>query len=136
MRPYVFSKWLDRLLGTGLLLILLAYLLSSCAGPRGYVASGEALAAIGQQFVQTGHLYDTLLEKKLITPEQYRPWAAFAKEFQWSYPKAVEMWRLAVRSEDAAAAGKLEEVVLALKNQLLTFALEAAERLRPAGGKP
>lgn len=116
--------------------VILVSVLVACAGPRGLVGSGEALNALGLQFVQTGNLYDRLLEQKLITVDRYRIWARFARDFQFAYPKAVEMWRLAVQAEDPASERALEEVILSLKSQLVVYVLEGAAYLKAKGGGP
>jgi hypothetical protein len=44
------------------------------------------------QFLRVGALYDKLLDHKIITPEQYRPWATFAAHFKRAYREIVKLW--------------------------------------------
>ena len=110
-------------------LVILVLLLAACTLSKQFVLSGESLDALGQQFVQTGKLYDQLLENKSITVEDYRAWATFAKRFQAVYPPLVVAWRMAAASESPAAeTKKIEDAIISLKNQLVSFYLSAAKK--------
>lgn len=118
-----------------LLALLLGAAVAGCAalgGDRTLLVTGETLDAVGQQFVRTGQLYNRLLDEKLISEEQYREWARFAKRFQVAYPVAVDLWKEARVSTSVEDERRALEVVLTLKNQLLTFVLGLQRQL--AGG--
>lgn len=84
--------------------------------------SGEALDAVGQQFLTTGKLYDQLFEQGSLTPAEYRPWAVFAERFKLIYEPVVKSW-LAARTNQEK--GDATDAILAIKNELLAFYLAA-----------
>jgi len=108
-----------------LAVLLVALLIVGCANPL--LQSGETLEAIGQQFLQTGQLYDGLLDQGLITKDQYKPWATFATHFKFAYPQAVATWRAAKAANDRESVDKAAEVILALKNQLTILIIAALQ---------
>lgn len=58
--------------------------------------------------MEVAKLYDTMLDAKQITPEQYRTWGAFAKTFQRDYPVAVVAWKTARATNDPAGLQAIE----------------------------
>lgn len=105
-----------------LMIVLAVLAVAACAtGGRVQIVTGEALDALGKQFVETGALYDRLLVAKRITPEEYGAWAAFAPRFQTSYRQAVAAW-------NSGQGDATTDTVILLKNNLRDFLLFAAER--------
>ena len=92
--------------------------------------SGEALDAVGQQFLTTGKMYDQLFEQGSLTPAEYRPWAVFAERFKLVYEPAVKSWLAAASQQEK---GDAASAILAVKNELLAFYLAALEK---KGGGP
>lgn len=92
--------------------------------------SGEALDAVGQQFLATGKIYDQLFEAGSISAAQYRPWAVFAEKFVLVYEPAVKAW-LAAQSQQEK--GDAADVVLAVKNELLSFYIAALAKKEGGG---
>ncbi|KKM92959.1 hypothetical protein LCGC14_1213230 [marine sediment metagenome] len=99
------------------------FLLSACAGNQ-LVMSGTALDTIGQSFVTTANLYNSLHDAGKITDDEYRAFAVFAKQFKVIYPVAVDTWK-AVESNPELAEGKQAETltnqILKLKQQLIEY---------------
>lgn len=108
-----------------LLVLVLASATGGCATSdksRSLVITGETLDAVGQQFVQTGRLYDRLLDAEKITKDEYRDWANYAKRFQLIYPEAVQAWTAGRSTDDTI------DLILRLKSQLLEFYTYARSR--------
>lgn len=108
-----------------ILMLLLMVLAVACSSVKPFVISGESLDAIGKQFVTVGNLYNSMLSTQQITPEQYRPWATFAKKFQQTYPSSVAAWKKARIANDQIAENKVSEAITLLTAQLQEFALLA-----------
>jgi len=47
---------------------------------------------VSTQFLRVNTLYNKLLDDKIITPDQHRPWATFAAHFKRAYPEIVKLW--------------------------------------------
>ena len=113
-------------------LILVAVLTTACAGltvGKSLIVSGESLDELGKAFVQTGRLYDELLDRRIITVEDYRAWANFANGFRDQYPNAVALWKLAKASRDEEGRIQVETLIQSLRQQLVAFAVSAAGKL-------
>ncbi len=102
--------------------VLFLALFAVACGVNQWRMSGEALDAVGQQFLSTGKLYDTLFEQGSLTAEEYRPWAAFAERFKVIYEPAVKSWLAAQTVKDKNDAAN---ILLAVKNELLAFYIAA-----------
>ena len=76
------------------------------------------LDGIGQQFLATGKLYDTMFDQGHIDAATYRPWFVFATKFKLVYKSVVETWNKALTIEDSREAA---DVAISLKNELLQF---------------
>ena len=101
---------------TILILALIALIMTSACAmidtrDKQLLISGTTLQAGSEQFVQVGNMANSMLNSKQITPEQYRPWAAFAKHFKEAYPLAVDSWVAVNKSGDVATQTKLEVVI-------------------------
>lgn len=92
--------------------------------------SGEALDAVGQQFLTTGKIYDEMFEAGSISAVQYRPWAVFAEKFVLVYEPAVKAW---IAGQSQQEKGDAADVVLAVKNELLAFYIAALAKKEGGG---
>ena len=117
---------------TAAFLALVLVLSTACAGltvGKSLIVSGEALDELGKTFVQTGHFYDDLLDRKIVTVEEYRAWAKFANAFRDQYPNVVAVWKLAKASRDEEGRLRVEKVIGGLRSELMRFALSAAAKI-------
>jgi len=92
---------------------------------KGYKAldvAGTTLEGVGEQFKQVAGFYNQALDSKLITPEDYRKWATFAKQFQKAYPAAVAAYKVAVAAGNAAGAANLQSSIQPMLTELMQFA--------------
>ncbi len=92
--------------------------------------SGEALDAVGQQFLTTGKMYDQLFDQGSISAADYRPWAVFAERFKLVYEPAVKAWLAAQSSQEK---GDAADAILAVKNELLSFYIAALSKKEGGG---
>jgi hypothetical protein len=92
--------------------------------------SGEALDAVGKQYLATGKIYDTLFEQGSISAADYRPWAVFAEKFKLVYEPAVKAWLAAQTQQEKGDAGAM---ILAVKNELLSFYIAALAKKEGGG---
>lgn len=120
---------MKRLIGLCLLLLMVA----GCASTL--IRSGETLDALGRQFVTVGNHWNMLLETKQITPAQYEEWAGFARQFQQAYPLAMEAWKAARASGDAAAENRMSDAITLLAARLTPLAIKAYDYAMPAWRK-
>lgn len=113
-----------------LVLFALALSLTSCATSevaktqKALDVTGTALEVAGQQFVEVGKFFNQALDAKLITNDQYRAWAAFAKKFKQGYPPAVSAYKVAVSAGNLASAQEVEASIQPLISELAQFALQ------------
>ncbi len=103
--------------------IIALFALVGCAGNQ-LVLSGSALDTIGQSFVTTANLYNSLHDAGKITDDEYRAFAVFAKQFKVIYPVVVDTWK-AIESNPELAEGEQTETlinqILKLKQQLIEY---------------
>lgn len=92
-----------------------------------YIATGETLHVVGQEFVSVGLAMNKGLDNHTVTVEQYRKWVAFAVRFKPAYAIAVKAWE--VGDKDTA-----KENIIALAAELSTFAPLAVQLIEPTGG--
>ena len=118
---------------------VLAFALSACSGPKGFVITGKTLEALEGQFVSTTTLYNKLLDDGVIDRAEYDAYKEWGLRFQKEYPKAVDSYAViadctlrAIKTPEAGIdCGGAEEVtklILALKNQLFTYWIAAQKR--------
>jgi hypothetical protein len=117
----------------GTLVLALALAVFGCAGVGNTPAvTGELLDAAGRQFVAVGTLYNQLLDQHVITPEQYKPWAAFAKHFKPAFPVAVAAWGAARAVGDQIAQDNTAAAIAAMTAELARLSALAYGYLAPA----
>jgi len=115
-------------------------LLTSCTtgqqvkGFKALDVTGTTLEGVGEQFKQVAGFYNQALDSKLITPEDYRKWAAFAKQFQKAYPAAVAAYKVAVAAGNAAGAENLKSSIQPMLTELMQFAMNIYQILNKSAG--
>jgi len=109
------------------IVVVLGVVLVGCA-TTSLVQTGETIDAIGKQFVATAKMYNTYYDAGLVTKDEYRTWAAFAKRFKVFYPQLVDTWMIFADAPDAKGAVEIAQQINTLKNQLLVFYLAAIQK--------
>ena len=99
--------------------LLAALVLVGCAGLQvNQVTIGESILNLGQQFLDMANLYNQAYDQQLITRDQYKQWASFARYFQNSYPLLVEAYDAGTQTPS-----QLRNTVQELSNELTLLAL-------------
>lgn len=102
-------------------IVVTIFLLAACATSQPTMITGEALDALGKQFLDTGMLYDRLHAAKRVSDADYKRWVDFTYKFKVTYRAAVTAWQ--------SGQGQVAtDAALTLKNQLRDFVLFALER--------
>lgn len=94
---------------------------ASCKTVDPYIATGETLNTVGQEFVVVASAMNRGLDEHVISTVDYKRWAEFAHRFKTSYSLAVAMWTFAVDHKDDIQKGKATDIILALSAELATF---------------
>jgi len=109
-------------------LVLALVLLAGCASATtqtGLASAGQALIAVGTQFVAVGDLY-TQHCTPTITLTQIEGFCSgfktFAPKFQQAYPLAVRTWKAAVTVRNLVQAQEAESTILDLGTELVALA--------------
>jgi len=122
-------KWVNKFLFSLTLVMTLPLLLGGCGTTvtiptvfdQSLIITGESLSTMGQLFVSTGNAMNTGLDSKQVTAAQYNSWRTFAIKFKVEYPKAVRLWKDAVRLNDTVASKNAGAIIAGLAGELATF---------------
>lgn len=119
------------------LLLILPLVLSACAlwatpkteadRTKALIAFGSSLDAGGTMFVAVGTQFNSALDAGLITPEQYRKWAAFATPFKPAYDRAVTSWKIARTANNITSLEQVKTQLGPLLAELATFSLSITQ---------
>lgn len=117
-----------------LLRLLPLLMLVACKHVDPYIATGESLKALGQDFIAAGAAMNDLATSHAITPEQYTTWARFATKFKPSYALAVRTWTFATSEKDKQ---DVQDIIIDLSGQLASFTPLLVQLVGPYdGGTP
>lgn len=103
------------------LALAIPLLLVSCKSIEPLVISGESMAILGDQFIETANLMDQALTDKQITVEQYQKWASFGTHFQEIYPLAIDIWHTARNVNDDVLQKQMGKLIADLAVTLAGF---------------
>lgn len=114
------------------------FVLSGCAHVLAFDITGNAVDALGEQFVQVSDEFNAALDSGAINTAQYAQFAAFGSKFQAAYPAAVQLWHIAVFTNDDLMQANAIQALTNLAGPLTQFALdvEQAVQLLKATPKP
>jgi len=104
-------------------IILLAFLMA-CAMPRTTLITGETILVMGQTFVDTGNAYNQLHDQGIVSDEEYRDWAKFAKQFQATYRPLVNLYKTYAMGEVKAKEEQIAMMLSSLNQELLLYLLK------------
>jgi len=98
----------------------------ACATPKGTLITGETILGMGQTFIDTAAAYNQLHDQGIISDEDYRDWAKFARQFQATYRPLVNLYKTFATGEaqDKDNADRLSEMLSSLNQELLLFLLK------------
>lgn len=110
-------------------LLSAVFVLSGCAHVLAFNISGEAVDALGEQFVSVAAAYDAALDSGAINSAQYAQFAAFGTKFQAAYPAAVSLWHIAVYSNDDLMQSNVLAAITNLAGPLTQFATDLQQAI-------
>jgi hypothetical protein len=118
----------------------LALVLSCATAKQPLIVSGQSLHLASLEFDATATEMAKLLDEGRITPEQYRPWLTFEREFKRDYPLAWDAWEEALRLSDAVKRQSAIDTITQLVADLARFYVAAMTTHQAAshadGGTP
>lgn len=106
----------------------------SCKSLDPYVATGETINMVGQEFLVVGDAMNKAIDANMLTKEQYDRWVAFVEKFKVSHALARRTWKFALANDDNIAKGDATNIILNLSAELAEFmalAVELADHRRP-----
>ena len=104
----------------------------SCKTLEPFVVSGKALNEVGVQFVAVAEAMEKLHNDGFVSDVDFAKFRMFGLKFQQSYPAAVQLWRIAVLTNDRLLEGQVSQLIVDLINQLQEF----SELVIKITGKP
>ncbi len=106
-------------------LVVLAFL-TACATPKATLITGETILAMGQTFVDVGNAYNQLHDQGIVSDEEYRDWAKFAKQFQATYRPLVNLYKTYATGEveDKAKEAQIVAMLTSVNQELLLYLLK------------
>jgi hypothetical protein len=90
----------------------IAMVMLGCTQTAWLRASGEAIDAVGRQFLVTASAIDDARRAGQVTDDEYAAWVAYTREFQRSYAVAVATWRVAASGSPQQAEAVTRLAVL------------------------
>jgi len=106
--------------------IILLVFLVACATPKTTLITGETILVMGQTFVDTGNAYNQLHDQGIVSDEEYRDWAKFAKQYQATYRPLVNLYKAYATGEaqDKAKEEQIATMLSSLNQELLLYLLK------------
>jgi len=108
-------------------IILLAFVIqgfAACATPKTTLITGETILVMGQTFVDTADAYNRLHDQGIVSDEEYRDWAKFAKQFQATYRPLVNLYKTYAMGEVKAKEEQIAMMLSSLNQELLLYLLK------------
>jgi len=107
-------------------IILLAFLVA-CATPKTTLITGETILVMGQTFIDTASAYNTLHDQGIVSDEEYRDWAKFARQYQATYRPLVNLYKAYATGEaqDKAKEEQIATMLSSLNQELILYLIKA-----------
>jgi len=107
-------------------IILLAFLMA-CAAPKTTLITGETILVMGETFVDTADAYNTLHDQGIVSDEEYRDWAKFARQYQATYRPLVNLYKAYAtgESQDKTKEEQIATMLSTLNQELLVYLIKA-----------
>jgi len=107
-------------------IILLAFLVA-CATPKRTLITGETVLVMGQTFLDTANAYNQLHDQGIVSDEEYRDWAKFARQYMATYRPLVNLYKAYAigEAQDQAKEAQIATLLTTLNQELLLYLLKA-----------
>lgn len=94
---------------------------AACTHATPFVVTEEALRVSADEFDAIGTYMNSAMREGRVSPEEYRRWAHFGKQFKAEFDLAVSLYKGALAVEDGATVAKVSEVIAGLSKSLAEF---------------
>ena len=117
-------------------LMLVLVILAGCASSsieqrhKTLIATAQVIDSASIQFAEVGRLYNSMLDAKQVTPEEYRRWAEFAQRFKATFPVLATGWKAAAVANDSQSLESLEKILTPLLTELSVLALQLTKKVQ------
>lgn len=98
----------------------------ACTASQAYVATGEGLVTLGNEFVVTAEAMNAGIDAHRVTEQQYDAWRAFALRFKAVYPGACRLYRTALDKSDHSQRDQAAALLTGLSAELAIWSANAA----------
>jgi len=98
----------------------------ACATPRTTLITGETILVMGETFIDTGNAYNRLHDQGIVSDEEYRDWAKFAKQFMATYRPLVNLYKAYAigEAQDKSKEAQIATMLSTLNQELLLYLLK------------
>jgi len=81
---------------------------------------------MGQTFVDTANAYNQLHDQGIVSDEEYRDWAKFAKQYQATYRPLVNLYKAYATGEaqDKAKEEQIATMLSSLNQELILYLIK------------
>jgi len=106
--------------------IILLMSLVACATPRTTLITGETIFVMGQTFEDTGEAYNQLHDQGIVSDEEYRDWAKFARQYKATYRPLVNLYKAYAigETQDRAKEEQIATMLSTLNQELLLYLIK------------
>jgi len=100
---------------------------AACATPKTTLITGETILVMGQTFLDTANAYNRLHDQGIVSDEEYRDWAKFARQYQATYRPLVNLYKAYATGEaqDKTKEEQIATMLSTLNEELLLYLLKA-----------
>jgi len=100
---------------------------AACATPKTTLITGETILVMGQTFLDTANAYNQLHDQGIVSDEEYRDWAKFARQYQATYRPLVNLYKAYATGEaqDKTKEAQIATLLSTLNQELLLYLLKA-----------
>jgi len=112
------------------LCLLMVLALAGCASTKTTLLTGQGILAMGQTFEDTANAYNQLHDQGVISDEEYREWAKFARQFQAAYRPLVNVYKTYANDElgDPDLEYQVVRLLSTVNQELMVYLLKTRGR--------
>jgi len=98
----------------------------ACATPKATLVTGETILGMGDTFVQVAEAYNQLHDQGIVSDEEYRDWAKFARTYKATYRPLVNLYKTYATGEvqDKAKEAQIAAMLSSLNQELLLYLIK------------
>lgn len=96
--------------------------LTACSHQQAFLITAQSLEAAGDQFMVVHDYMEESVKEGKINPADYTKWKTFGMKFALAFPRAVDLYKIAMLTDDLALKEQAMAIILDLMPTLLKFA--------------